>query len=56
MKSRAECGYLSSPDLALTRVVTASTEEIQRAQELRRLIHQRYLERSTLPEPHERQI
>lgn len=43
--------HLPSPDPALTRCVTASTEEIQRAQEMRRLIEQRYLERPALPGP-----
>lgn len=41
---------LPSTDLAFARVVTASAEEIQLAQELRRLIEQRYLERPGLSE------
>lgn len=49
MKSPAPYAYLPSSDLAFTRVVTASPEEIELARELRRLIQQRHLERSTLP-------
>ena len=41
-----------SPDPAFTRFVSASTEEIQLAQELRRLIEQRYLARPEVRDPY----
>jgi hypothetical protein len=46
---RAACS--SSPDPALTPIVTASTEEIRYAQELRRRIEERYLGRPATPPP-----
>jgi len=41
-----------SPDPAMTRFVTASKEENQLAQEIRRQIEQRYLVRPDVPNPY----
>jgi hypothetical protein len=41
-----------SPDLSGTRFVTASVEEVQHAQELRRQIQQRYLDRGDVHDPY----
>jgi hypothetical protein len=46
---RAACS--PSPDPALTPFVTASSEEIRYAQELRRRIEERYLGRPITPPP-----